>query len=233
MSEHEIARATQKSETYEIQPGDTLYSIAYEHVLPPHSPASVSRCLENIVDNNKWGPGNDFEDKEFLRIPKPCDPQDKAPFNLEKSSNNLAKFFSNHSPYASAKELSESLVDLVDTLPPANTTGKNRTYNYLISEVYDKLGPHSQTKVAASHFNSETQTWDNVFLHDDSYPRTPPVRIFQPGNSIRSIADDRMQYLRNSGKRVDSSEFIEDMMKLNGIKSTSDVQVGTPLKLPR
>lgn len=230
MSEREIGKS---NETYEIQPGDTLYSIAYDHVLPPHSVASVNRCLDNIVDNNKWGSGNDFEDKEFLRIPEPCDPQDRPAFPLETTSRQLSSYFANHNPVSSAKELSKSLVELVDTLPPANTSGKDRTYNYLISSTYEKTGYNSQTQMQALRFNSETQTWDNVFLHDAAYPKTPPVRIFQPGNSIRSIADDRLQYLRNSGKKISSAEYIDELKQLNGIRNESDIRIGTPIRLPR
>ena len=221
----EVPRNEKDYDTYTMKNNESLWDVAYSHVLPPHSDESVNRCFNNIVENNTK---SNF-DERFLKIPFPCDPKDAAEL-VDMAANRLyGEFRQSDSAYHAASKLSEELVKRIGTLDTSS-----RDYNYLISKLHDQIekDPYYQgVRIGAEHWNSKTHTWDNVQLVDNN-PDNPPVRIVQPDNTIRGIADDRMQQLRSAGHRIDSNKYIEEFMVINGLRHDYDLTVGTPVVLP-
>jgi hypothetical protein len=215
-----------KFNDYEVQASDSLRSIAYSQVLPPHSPGSVDACMNNILQYND----HIFKPGDHIWIPFPCDPEDGPAF-LDRAARNLSGAFAGSSDlYDSAWKLSDELGIRLGTLSTAN-----REYNYLIEKMHKQLEnvpPEIGVRVGAEHWNSQTHTWDNVYVADNNYPQSAPVRIVQPGNTIESIADDRMQQLRNQGFRVNSPEYIVQFKQLNNVSTSADLQEATPVRLP-
>jgi hypothetical protein len=216
---------------HKMKPDESLWSVAYDHVLPPHSDPSVERCMNNIVSANDGS----VYGKDRIKIPIPCDPKDAEELQkqqLQKDANALAKDFSrNNDPLDAAYKLSDQLVPKLGSLSTSN-----REYNYLIEKIYKQMenvptdrGVH----VGAEHWNKNTSTWDNLYLTDGDFPKSPPVRIVQPENTISSIAGDRIKQLSDMGYHVDSRRFVKEFMDLNGLESSKDLQVGRPVILPR
>lgn len=236
MPEVEAEKPGQDYEMYKVKPGDSLWKVAYENVLPPHSNPSVGRCAENILENN----GGKFTGKEWIKIPMPCDPQDgpemekqKSEMVLNRAARDLASDFrKNADPLDAAWKLSEELVPRLDSL----STSK-REYNYLISKVYDQMKNEpfqNGVRVGAEGWNKNTNTWNNVYVIDRDYPQSPPVRIVQPDNTIGDIVQDRFDQLRQLGRRVDYEALRNRFMDQNNLENNSDLNYlrGKPVVLP-
>ncbi len=236
MPELDRRQSEQDYEMHKMRPDESLWSVAYEHVLPPHSNASVGRCVENILDNN----GGRVSGKDWIKIPFPCDPQDGPELEKQKSeavlngtARNIAEDFRNTvNPLDAAWQLSEELVPRLGSLSTSN-----REYNYLISKIYDQMKeqPFNQgVRVGAEHWNKETSTWDNLYVVDRDYPNSPPVRIVQPSNSVSEIVGDRVNELRRMGQNVDYENYRLRFMDQNSLASDDDLNYmrGKPVQLP-
>lgn len=227
MSERTAGNPEQDFDYYKVKPTESLWDVAFDHVLPPGSDPSVQRCMNNILEAND----GKFYGQDWIKIPKPCDPQDGPEMALNKAARELSHVFAySNDAFDAASRLSEELLPRLGTLQTSN-----REYNYLISNIHKQLEnlPLQQgVRVGAEHWNSATKTWDNVYVADKDYPNSPPVRIVQPDNTIRGMSDDRLQQLRNMGLQVNSQSFIKEFMHLNGLKSQQDLEVGKPVVFP-
>jgi len=231
MEDRSVGKPETEVVDHRMKPDETLWSIAYDHVLPPHSNQSVEACMNNISNLNN----GDIKGKDWIKIPIPCDPNDGEVFQkqqLQKDANYLAKDF------ASSKDPLEVAYDLSDQLVPrlGSLSTSNREYNYLIEKVYKQLEnvpPEQGIHLGAEHWNKKTSTWDNLYVTDKDFPKSPPVRIVQPDNTISSITSDRIQQLEKMGYQVDHKSFVKDFMELNGLQSSKDLQAGRPVILPR
>lgn len=230
-------------ETYKAKANEDLWSIAYEHVLPPGSPASVERCVNNIMLNNDY----DAIKKGILQIPKPCDPEDakvlerkQAESNQKSSStevdslksktDRLSTRFNSGDIYESADALASELSTLIDTLK----TDK-REYNHLIEQLFKTTQNQSPdgAKLSAQHWNKETNTWDKLLVFDKNYPASSPLRIVQPGNTFEQIVQDRVVELAKQGIKVNQERFLKSMKTANAaIQDTGNLKPGTIIEFP-
>lgn len=221
MKNHEITEPeAQKFELYEKQGGETLFDIAYEYVRPGASKEGVSRCMQNIRSHNE---SPELQDK--IKIPIPCDTtEDKIDVN--RTARELADIFKKATPFKAATELSERLTKLVDSLDT-----DDRQYNKVIVQLHANLqNVSSSANVEASGWNNKTHTWNKVAIYGDGYPVTPPVRIVQPGNTIDSIASERIRQLGKGAVRKE--DFIQETLEINGLKDPTEIQIGAALRLP-
>lgn len=215
--------ANAKYEYYDKDPSDTLFSVAYDFSPAGASKESIARCMANIQDKNDF----DFENKDVLKIPVPCDPGDKK-FDLKEEAKELSTVFKDSSPQNAATALSEKLVGLVDTLDT-----NDRTYNKLMVELYENLkNENSYSNISTEGWNNKTHTWNKAFVYGPDFPRTPPVPIIQRGNTVESIVNDRLQQLQQQGVHTFKQLYTQDVLRMNGISDPRKLQVGKPLFLP-
>lgn len=160
------------------------------------------------------------------------------PVNIEKDSSTIADCLNNRDAYGAAKLLAKDLLQL-----------KGEDYNKMLSVTQEKAragndgegppAPHLELE----GWNKATGSWDKVQIETRHYPETPPIRFVQPGNSLSSIARDRLIELRDPGllkidfgidhitrKLID--KWAGDIARANRVKEPNMVLDGQALRLP-
>lgn len=139
-------------------------------------------------------------------------------FNIEQESNKIVDLLNQGRSDQAVKLLSKGL-----------STLSGQSYNDLLVSIAAKQTPEIEGDMSGhlllSDWNISTGTWDQVYVSE----RDQLYRIVQPGNTLESIAADRL------GSSADSetiARYAKNIAEVNSIPAPELIVTGQALRLP-
>lgn len=177
--------------------------------------AARSNIETGAVTNNIWQ--NELMEIRSLSSNRAIEKTSISELNIEKSAGQIADLLNQGRSDLAVSQLSKNLMQL-----------DGQSYNKLLIDVVKKEAPGAEGDdrghLLLSEWNNNTDTWDHVYVEE----RDQLYRIVQPGNTLESIAHDRL----GVSDAESIQRYVGNIADANSLSGDRSITKGQALKLP-